>query len=123
MGNRFYLRKREYDLNKKVVFGKYKGIKIKRLMSLDMDYVEWMLREKFIYLTNDALQYMIDKKIAYYDFVNSLDKSQPLFLQVLIDKELQEIKNNNEFSRLTEQKQPAISKMLKSIKAQIKWDK
>lgn len=56
MGNRFYLRKREYDLNKKVVFGKYKGIKIKRLISLDMGYVEWMLREQLIYLTDDALQ-------------------------------------------------------------------
>ena len=123
MGNRFYLRKREYDLNKKVVFGKYKGIKIKRLVTLDMGYVEWMLREQLIYLTADALQYMIDKKIDYYDFVNSLDKSQPLFLKASIEKELEEIKNNNELSRLTGQKQSAISKILKAIKTQIKWDK
>lgn len=116
MGNRFYLRKREYDLNKKVVFGKYKGIKIKRLMTLDMGYVEWMLREQLIYLTVDALQYTIDKKIEYYDFVNSLDKSQPLFLKASIEKELQEIKNNNELSRMANQKQSVISKILKAIR-------
>ncbi len=113
MSNRFYLSKREYDLNKKLVFGKYKGIIMKRVMSLDMDYVEWMLREQLIYLTDDAILYMVDKKRDYYNFVNSLDKSQPLFLQKSIDKELQEMKSNNELSRFSAQKQSLIFQILK----------
>lgn len=55
------MKKREYDLHDTCEFGKHKGALIQEAIKKDLLYFDWALRERVIYLTDNALKFLIEK--------------------------------------------------------------
>ena len=48
-------KKKLYDLNDVLTFGKYKGSKIKKVLEFDPDYIDWCIYKEIFDVTADVI--------------------------------------------------------------------